>query len=121
MTTITWTVSSLDYEVSKDGLDNVATVAHWRCTGEDADGNVGSAYGTKALPDPSADNFMPWDKITEETVLGWLVAEMATNKMDDTPSEQESVEAAVNAQIAEKANPTRGTGAPWAVAPETRD
>ena len=43
MTTITWTVSSLDYAVSKDGLDNVATVAHWRCTGEDADGNVGSA------------------------------------------------------------------------------
>ena len=121
MTTITWTVSSLDYEVSKDGLDNVATVAHWRCTGEDADGNVGSAYGTKSLPDPSADNFMPWGSITEETVLGWLVAEMATNKMDDTPSEQESVEAAVNAQIAEKANPTCGRGAPWAVAPETRD
>ena len=121
MTTITWTVSSLDYEVSKEGLDNVATVAHWRCTGEDADGNVGSAYGAKFLPDPSADNFMPWDKITEETVLGWLVAVMATNKMDDTPSEQESVEAAVNAQIAEKANPTCGSGTPWAVAPETRD
>jgi len=121
MTTITWTVSSLDYEVSKDGLDNVATVAHWRCTGEDADGNEGSAYGTKSLPDPSADNFMPWDSITEGTVLGWLVAEMSTNKMDDTPSEQESVEAAVNAQIAEKANPTCGTGAPWKVAPETRD
>ena len=33
MTTITWTVSSLDYAVSKDGLDNVATVVHWRCTG----------------------------------------------------------------------------------------
>jgi len=114
MTTITWTVSSLDYVVSKDGLDNVATVAHWRCTGEDADGNVGSAYGTKALPDASSDGFIPWDKITEETVLGWLVAEMATNKMDDTPTEQESVEASVQAQIDEKANPTRGSGAPWA-------
>jgi hypothetical protein len=121
MTTITWTVSSLDYEVSKDGLDNVATVAHWRCTGVDADGNVGLVYGTKALPAPSADDFMPWYSITEKTVLGWLVADMATNKMDDTPTEQESVEAVVQAQIDEKANPTRGTGVPWAVAPETRD
>jgi len=114
MTTITWTVSSLDYAVSKDGLDNVATVAHWRCTGEDADGNVGSVYGAKGLPEPSSDDFMPWDKITEETVLGWLVAEMATNKMDDTTTEQESVEASVQAQIDEKAKPTRGTGTPWA-------
>ena len=114
MTTITWTVSSLDYVVSKDGLDNVATVAHWRCTGEDADGNVGSSYGSKALPEPSADGFMPWEKITEETVLGWLMADMATNKMDDMPTEQESVEAAVQAQIDEKANPTHGSGAPWA-------
>ena len=113
MTKIIWTVSSLDYEVSKDGLDNVATVAHWRCTGVDADGNVGLVYGTKALPEPSSDNFMPWDSITEETVLGWLVADMATNKMDDTPTEQESIEASVQAQIDEKANPTRGTGAPW--------
>lgn len=114
MTTITWKVSSLDYVVSKDGLDNVATVVHWRCTGEDADGNVGSSYGTKALPDASSDDFMPWEKINEETVLGWLMADMATNKMDDTPTEQEAVEASVQAQIDEKANPTRGTGTPWA-------
>jgi len=114
MTTITWTVSSLDYVVSKDGLNNVATAVHWRCTGKDADGNVGSSYGSKALPEPSADGFMPWEKITEETVLGWLMADMATNKMDDMPTEQESVEAAVQAQIDEKANPTRGTGTPWA-------
>ena len=111
---ITWTVSTLDYEVSKNGLDNVATVAHWRCTGVDADGNEGSAYGTKALPEPSPDSFIPWDNITEEIILGWLVAEMTTNKMDDAPSEQESVEATIQAQIDEKANPTRGTGVPWA-------
>ena len=113
MTTITWTVSCLDYAVSKDGLDNVATVAHWRCTGEDADGNVGSYCGTKALPDASSDSFIPWDNITEETVLGWLVDEMSTNKMDDTPTEKESVEASIQAQIDEKASPTHGTGAPW--------
>ncbi len=113
MTTITWKVSSLDYVVFKDGLDNVATIAHWRCTGEDADGNVGSAYGTKELPDASSDSFIPWDSITEETALGWLLDEMATNNMDDTPTEQEAVEASIQAQIDEKANPTRGSGAPW--------
>ena len=112
MTTITWTIGAIDYNIVNG--KKVATTLHWRCNGVDADGNVGLVYGTKGLPDASPDSFTPWESITEEIVLGWLVAEMATNKMDDTPSEQESAEAYVRAQIDEKANPTRGTGVPWA-------
>jgi len=100
----TWTVSALDYNVSQDGHTNVVTTVHWRCSKEDGD-NSGSSYGTVGLEAPSG-TFVEWADITEETAVGWAKAAMGDEQVA-------SVEAAIDAQIAEKAAPTRGTGVPW--------
>ena len=99
-----WTVSAMDYAVSQDGHTSVVTIVHWRCSKTDGD-NSGSSYGTVGLEAPSG-TFVEWADITEATAVGWAKAAMG----DD---EVAAVEAAIDAQIAEKANPTHGTGVSW--------
>ena len=108
----TWKVSALDYAVSQDGLSNVVTTVHWRCSKEDENGNSGSAYGTHSLPAPDPNNFVEWDSLDEFTVLSWMTADM-TSTANEGEDPVAAVEASVDAQIAEQANPTNGTGVPW--------
>ena len=102
----TWKVVALDYAVSQDGLSNVVTNVHWRVSKEDENGNSGSSYGTQGLPAPDPSSFTDWDNLDEFTVLSW-----ATNEMGEEAVT--AIEASIDAQIAENANPTSGTGVPW--------
>ena len=99
-----WTISAMDYNVSQDGHTNVVTTIPWRCSKEDGD-NYGSSYGTVGLESP-CESFIEWANITEETAVGWAKAAMG----DD---EVAAVEATIDAQIAEQANPTHSSGIPW--------
>ena len=101
-----WTVSAMNYAVSQDGLSNVVTVVHWRVSKEDENGNSGYSYGTQNLPAPDPSNFTDWDNLDEFTVLSWVTNEMGEEQVA-------AIEASIDAQIAEKANPTSGTGVPW--------
>ena len=101
-----WTVSALDYAVLQDGLSNVVTTVHWRVSKEDENGNSGYSYGTQGLPAPDPSNFTDWDNLDEFTVLSWVTNEMGEEQVA-------AIEASIDAQIAEKANPTSGTGVPW--------
>ena len=99
-----WVVSAMDYTVSQDGHTNVVNTVHWRVSKEDGD-NSGSSYGTVGLEAPSG-TFVEWDDITEATAVGWAKAAMG----DD---EVAVVESGIDAQIAELATPTTGTGVSW--------
>lgn len=100
----TWTVSAMDYTVSQDGHTNVVNTVHWRVSKEDGD-NSGSSYGTVGLEAPG-ESFVEWDDITETTAVGWAKAALGDEQVAAT-------EAAIDAQIAEQANPTNGTGVSW--------
>jgi hypothetical protein len=99
-----WTVSAMDYTVSQDGHTNVVNTVHWRVSKTDGD-NSGSSYGTVGLEAPSG-TFVEWDDITEATAVGWAKAAMGDEQVA-------AVEASIDAQIAEQANPTSGTGVSW--------
>ena len=99
-----WTVSAMDYTVSQDGHTNVVNTVHWRVSKEDGD-NSGSSYGTVGLEAPSG-SFVEWADVTEEMAVGWAKAAMGDEQVAAT-------EAAIDAQIAEKATPTSGTGVSW--------
>jgi hypothetical protein len=94
----------MDYTVSQDGLSNVVTTVHWRVSKTDGD-DSGSSYGTVGLEAPSG-SFVEWADVTEATAVGWAKAALG----DD---EVAAVEAAIDAQIAELATPTTGTGVSW--------
>ena len=99
-----WTVSAMDYTVSQDGHTNVVNTVHWRCSKTDGD-HSGSSYGTVGLEAPSG-TFVEWDDITEATAVGWAKAALGDDQVA-------AIEAAIDAQIAEQANPTTGTGVSW--------
>ena len=95
----TWTIANLERNVADGGV----TVAHWRVTEVDGDYSA-SAYGTCGFtPDPDADDFVAYDSLTEEVVMGWVHAEV----------DQAETEAALTANIAEQKTPTSADGMPW--------
>jgi hypothetical protein len=74
-TSYTWTA---ELECIDEGeLVNVARIMNWRCTGV-LDGLDMAACGSKALGEPSPDNFVPApDDITSTVVREWVGDELA--------------------------------------------
>ena len=95
----TWTISTLERELSDGGV----IVAHWRATAVDGDFSA-SNYGTVGFtPDPSASGFIAYDSLTEADVIGWVQAEV----------DQDAIEASLAAKIEADKNPTQAAGVPW--------
>jgi len=95
----TWTISTLERELSDGGV----VVAHWRATAVDGDFSA-SSYGTCGFtPDPSASGFIDYDSLTEADVIGWVQAEV----------DKDAIEASLAAQIEADKNPTQAAGVPW--------
>ena len=99
----TWTISTLERNTANGGV----TVAHWRVSEEETVGDntySASSYGTVGFtPDASAEGFVAYDSLDEATVLGWVQAEV----------DQDAIEAALTANIAEQKAPVTSTGTPW--------
>ena len=99
----TWTIANLERNLADGGV----TVAHWRVTESETVGEdtfTASAYGTCGFtPDAAAEDFIAYDSLTEEVVMGWVWE--AVNQ-DDT-------EAALTANIEGQKNPVSVDGMPW--------
>jgi hypothetical protein len=73
--TYTWALKSLK-KADVNDLSGVIVQTHWTCTGTDEDGHEGVFNGATpfgpANVDP--DDFVPYEELTEEIVLGWIQA-----------------------------------------------
>jgi predicted sugar kinase len=101
---VTWTIATMERDLTQGDHSDIVTTLHWRATDEDADGNTGSAYGTVGVtlvgtPTPYAD-------ITETQAIGWAKDALGTDEVT-------SIEAGIAAQISAKATPTTGSGVSW--------
>jgi len=98
MTTITWTISTLDRQTS----DGFVTTAHWSCTAQDGDYS-GRVYSTCSWPEGQP--VIPYADLTQDIVLGWCYA----NGVD-----KDSAEQAVQSNIDNQLNPpTQILPPPW--------
>ena len=99
----TWTIENLERNVADGGV----IVAHWRVTESETVGEdtyTASSYSTCSFtPDASAEDFIAYDDLTEEVVMGWVHAEV----------DKDATEAALTANIAEQKTPTTADGMPW--------
>jgi len=96
----TWTISTLEREISDGGV----IVAHWRATDVDGDYSA-SAYGTCGFsPDASDPSFVAYDSLTESQVLQWCW---------DNGVDQAATEASLAAKIEADKNPVSAAGVPW--------
>jgi len=95
----TWTIANLERNVADGGV----TVAHWRVSEVDGDYSA-FTYGTVGFtPDANADDFVDYDDLTEEVVLGWVWESV----------NQTNTEAALTANIEGQKNPVSVDGMPW--------
>jgi hypothetical protein len=132
-------INTIDREISKDGLADVCTVIHYtfykqkekttavaevlykdgdelpegKKVGDVKTKAVPATYysaaniGTVSLDVPDADKFTAYADITEAKAKDWCEAKVGEDQL-------KAIEASLDAQIAEKETPTRGTGRPWA-------
>jgi len=64
----TWTIVQLERNTADGGV----TVAHWRVSEVDGDYSA-SSYGTVGFtPDASAEGFIAYGVLVEDTVLNWV-------------------------------------------------
>ena len=97
MTTVNWTISTLDRDVAT----GFVRTCHWQATVVDGE-HTASIYSTCSWADGTVNT--PYDQLTQETVLGWVWA----NGVDKT-----ATEAALAAQIEAQKNPVTAQGLPW--------
>ena len=97
--TTTWSIAQLDRNAVNGGV----TVVHWRVEAVDGDHSA-SAYGSAGFtPDASADDFKPYDSLTETDVLAWVWGS----------GDKAETEASLAQQIEAKKNPVTLNGLPW--------
>lgn len=94
MITLSWIIERLLVKPTEGTLTDVVITADWRCNGTDGTYS-GTCYGSTSFAPPSGE-FTPFDKLTQEQVLGWCYE----NGVD-----QKAIEANVTQQINDQINP----------------
>ena len=97
--TYNWKINALDAKVSVDGVQNVVYTVHWSliATSENGEHTV-SNIGTHSV-EYDADNFVPYEDLTEEIVIGWL----------ESGLDVESIKAGLDSRIEKLITPTEIT------------
>ena len=99
---ITWTINNLERQAS----DGLVIVVHWGAYATESSNDPEKPYGASivnTLQVERGDSFIAFDSLTEQEVLGWV----------QTAVGKDTVEAALEAQIAAQKNPVKLSGLPW--------
>lgn len=86
--------------MERDVATGFVSVVHWNATATDGDYSA-SAYATVSWAEGTP--AIPYDQLTQETVLGWVWESV----------DKAATEASLAAQIALLKNPVKATGTPW--------
>ena len=103
-TTYTWSIQQMD-RLTSDGF--VVTV-HYNVSAVDGDYSA-STYGTVGYTEQPGEQYVPYDQLTEQQVVGWVQESLG----------KDTVEASLDSQIEAQKNPVQESGMPWAPAPVT--
>lgn len=106
-------INTIDRVISKNGLDDVCQIIHYTFykektvgSGDDVKTYSSSYISAVSLNAADPENFKAYADITEKDVQGWLEAKISADKLAE-------IEAGLDANIAEKETPTKGSGKPW--------
>ena len=73
--TYTWKINQLDAKIHEDGLENVIYTVHWSYFAQDDSVKpiIVSSIGTIAVTYNEGDPFIPYEELTKDIVVGWLL------------------------------------------------
>ncbi len=109
--TYSWQVTNMNTKNDGD-LENAVIKVYWLKTGVDEDGVEGSCMGesTFNMAEISPEEFVPYEDLTEEIVLGWVQSTI-------NEAYHEGIDEQIQNVINEKKNPVMSPGLPWVPAP----
>lgn len=98
----TWVIEGMTHEIADGGV----VVAYWRANAaSDDDQFFATNYGSCGFTyDPSSPDFIPYDELTQDEVLGWVWTQV----------DKDATEAALAQNIYNQEHPTTASGLPWA-------
>jgi len=99
--TYDWNCKTVDVHPQAEGETNVVYNVHWIVTGTDEDYSV-TSIGTQVVPLESETDFIPFEDLTNEIVVGWTKDAMGEEEV-------QAIEDNIANQIIELANPTSVT------------
>lgn len=105
----TWKITGLKVQNISENKPNAIVQTYWEKIGTDENGNEGKFSGaTPFTPDPTDNSgpFIPFDELTEETVLDWI----KTVVIDDY---EKHVNEQIQKQIENQYNQTVDKELPW--------
>ncbi len=98
MTTFNWQIPQMD-RLTSDGF--VVTV-HYIVNATD-DTYSASTYGTTSYTQEPGETYVPYEELTEATVVGWVQTSLG----------KDTVEASLQSQIDLQKHPVQAAGVPW--------
>ena len=101
----TWTIASMDRDITQDGKANVVTTIHWRASNTDSDGNTGSSYGSVGVT-LGSQSFIAYKDIKESDAISWAKDALGTDEVT-------AIEASIASQISAMKTPITATGVSW--------
>lgn len=73
MINYTWTIAALECATEENGLNKVVKTVHWRYKGTDETLGIShELFGAQAMDAPNTTAYIPYDELTEATVVSWL-------------------------------------------------
>lgn len=99
MNTYFFQIEAVDAHVNQDGLENVIYNVHYSYIAKDENENVARQIGVQHLPSVDADNFTPFDQLTQADVISWIEPKLNVAEFQEN----------LDAQLAELAAPTMVT------------
>ena len=101
---VTWTIASMNRDITQDGKADVVTTIHWRASETDSDGNTGSSYGSVGVT--LGKEFIAYADIKESDAIQWAKDALGADEV-------KNIEDNIASQIAEMKTPTVASGVSW--------
>lgn len=107
MANTTWDIVQLERHLPDGDTcpDGAIYTVHWTASLEE-DGETAGAYGSIGLGKPDPSSFIPFNQLTKEEVVGWVLSALGVDQVV-------AIEESLHNQIQQKLHPTSAVGVPW--------
>jgi hypothetical protein len=82
-----WVISNLVAKIQEGELENIIETVHYRYQATDGE-HTADVYGSVGLEAPDAENFKPFEEVTEADVIAWLESKLDVEAMQEGLSKQ---------------------------------
>lgn len=96
----TWTVQNMTVRPTLGGLDNVVATVSFVVNASVSENGTEygySTYDTIRIAEPDSENFIPYESLTEDVVIGWIKATLGDSRV---LAIEQRLDAAIEDQIA---------------------